>query len=708
MNRIKKRYGAKSGRSIHIILGMLVCIWLFVLTGCDAPDTLTLKTSENEAAEESELSTVEAPLTTEEIPQSSIAAKDWEIKKYPVAGTDNLYELPLEELTDSDSYIIDIKSFENQLLVFKETEDAQVGMYLIDPLTTEITAQAVLPGNTYNSEGFRINDDNQIEVLNLETKELFIFDNELQEASHISFGEIQTQNIVIDSNHEYAYYLDNADGCLYQYQIAQQQSTKLFADVYCSVDDYAMVLGLLNNDACLAFCYYSSDIENLVYEVRELATGSVLYHDDAELSGIECFGEAYLLRHYEEGLSEILYGDAGEEVPSVLSLKDYDEYNHVMTNIRSSCVISNIINNDARESYQLLVNENQQKELADDETNVTMLSINQYSLENGKRQYALDIYYVLKEEEFVLDCQTVYMEKADCVVCYITGTSKRWLVWDLTTESSKTGDETNYVYQWQNPDNPEQEVLLKLQSRAAELGKKYGVDIYLGEAVKDCPKDIYEYKVSNNIIRIEKMLNLLEQALEKYPEGMLAQLENDGYGDSRLQIYLAGEIIPVDETGINSIGIQGTIDGITFLVLDINCFGDLENTIYHEIFHAIENHLNANPDAYFDYEIWDGLNPEGFFYDLDYKINEQSEDYAYTIDDTEHEIYFVDVYSKSFPNEDRARIIEYAMLEDGDKRKNNIKESRIQAKLKYICEQVRKGFDTTGWPEKTSWEKALN
>ena len=143
-------------------------------------------------------------------------------------------------------------------------------------------------------------------------------------------------------------------------------------------------------------------------------------------------------------------------------------------------------------------------------------------------------------------------------------------------------------------------------------------------------------------------------------------------------------------------------------MLDVNSFEDLENTIYHEIFHAIEGDMNYSEAAFFDYEVWDGLNPEGFAYDYSYRDNRDNYNFGYTVADTEHEAYFVDVYSKSFPGEDRARIVEYAMLDAADVRRKNIEGSRLQAKLKYICEQIRKGFDTTGWPEKTFWEQALN
>ena len=51
--------------------------------------------------------------------------------------------------------------------------------------------------------------------------------------------------------------------------------------------------------------------------------------------------------------------------------------------------------------------------------------------------------------------------------------------------------------------------------------------------------------------------------------------------------------------------------------------------------------------------------------------------------------------------------MEYAMLDLTDERRSNIEAEKIKVKLQYICEQLRKGFDTTGWPKKTIWEQAL-
>ena len=366
------------------------------------------------------------------------------------------------------------------------------------------------------------------------------------------------------------------------------------------------------------------------------------------------------------------------------------------------------VTEDADEAYQILAEE-QQLEMPEAEgQKVTMFTVNQYNLETGKRQYAMDFYYIQDADSYFASCQTLYLEGTECIICCIDGTVKRWLVWDLTKESSKTQDEKNYFCKWQDPANPDKEALALLKERAEKIGKENGVEIYFGEDIKNCPRDIYDYKVTNNAIRIDKMLDLLEKALGKYPAGMLEQLGQKENAGSKLHVYLSGGITPVDETGIDSIGIQNSLDGILFLVLDVNSFTDLENTIYHEIFHAIEGELNYSEAAFFDYEVWDSLNPKDFVYDYDYQENSANYDFDYTLDDAEHEAYFVDIYSKSFPGEDRARIMEYAMLDEADARRKKIEVPRLQAKLKYICEQIRKGFDTTGWPEKTSWEQALN
>lgn len=693
----------KLGRTL--LFGWLV-LGCMLLTGCnilmpwERADSDSTVSSENMDAAGNQ----ENGIATEEVSEYSIGAKNWEIKNCLIDGTDNLYELSIDELSNPDAWIVGMKPYGNQCMVLFDNGDLQYKLYLVNPLTTKITASIDLPEGIYDESEIRINDENQLEVMNLETYELMIFDEKLQEQERISFEGIQTDYIVASQNHKDAYFWNYGDGVFYEYATDTKNKTKIFSDI--NDIDTGRVIGLLKEDTCIALWYMQKESENVVYEVRELSSGSILYKDKAEISGITCEEDSYLLRHMEEGLLEILYEENGES-PQILALRDYKEYEQVVTDLSSKSVVSSMVMEDADEAYRILAEE-QQLEMPETEgQRVTMFTVNQYNLETGKRQYAMDFYCIQDEDSYFGSCQTLYLEEADCMICCIDGTAKRWLVWDLTKESSKSQDNKNYLYKWQDPDNPDRETLALLKERAEKIGKENGVEIHFGEDINSCPRDIYDYQVTNHVIRIEKMLDLLEKALAKYPEGMLEQLGQNGNTGGKLHIYLSGGITPVDETGIDSIGIQNDLDGILFLVLDVNSFEDLENTIYHEIFHAIEGGMNYSEMAFFDYEVWDSFNPEGFVYDYDYQENNANYNFDYTADDTEHEVYFIDVYSKSFPGEDRARIMEYAMLDETDARRKKVESPRLQAKLKYICEQIRKSYDTTGWPEKTVWEQAL-
>ena len=71
-----------------------------------------------------------------------------------------------------------------------------------------------------------------------------------------------------------------------------------------------------------------------------------------------------------------------------------------------------------------------------------------------------------------------------------------------------------------------------------------------------------------------------------------------------------------------------------------------------------------------------------------------------------YDSYFIDTYSRTFPTEDRARVMEYAMIgwdwmfsEDGS--------APLREKLRYYADCIRDCFDTAGWPAVTRWEQPL-
>ena len=65
--------------------------------------------------------------------------------------------------------------------------------------------------------------------------------------------------------------------------------------------------------------------------------------------------------------------------------------------------------------------------------------------------------------------------------------------------------------------------------------------------------------------------------------------------------------------------------------------------------------------------------------------------------------YFIDGYGKTFDYEDRARIMEYTMINDRYARLI-MKKPALRNKLSAMVAAVREVFDTTGW-ENVLWEQ---
>ena len=138
------------------------------------------------------------------------------------------------------------------------------------------------------------------------------------------------------------------------------------------------------------------------------------------------------------------------------------------------------------------------------------------------------------------------------------------------------------------------------------------------------------------------------------------------------------------------------------VVLDVNEGDALRNYLHHELFHLLDNKLEFDSmlreGAIYSEDAWMKLNPEGFEYaDSTFVLPDE-------LYNEEYDLWFIDMYSRTFAREDRARIMEYAMLGDFNM---FISAPYRQAKLEYLNQCIRDAFDTTGWPEVTVWEETL-
>lgn len=249
--------------------------------------------------------------------------------------------------------------------------------------------------------------------------------------------------------------------------------------------------------------------------------------------------------------------------------------------------------------------------------------------------------------------------------------------------------------------------LLPLNDRAKAIEDKYNIKISIGE---ECSNILGGYAIRPLTCYddVANALNILDEELSKYPDGFIEQIRYENL--DTIHFYIASDLIGTSsETLETAGGFQLEIGNEALIVVDFNYFDIAKSTIHHEFGHCIDDMLVYNGGI--DEKIWDTYNPVsvtgGSIYTDTYDMfgNYGDEIYAYGTNGEDYEnSYFVDTYSMTYPSEDRARIWENIMSDEG-----YVDWSRtphLTAKLNYYAECIRQNFDSTGWNE-VRWEKYM-
>ena len=322
------------------------------------------------------------------------------------------------------------------------------------------------------------------------------------------------------------------------------------------------------------------------------------------------------------------------------------------------------------------------------EDSVTILEY--YDLESGRLASSLTL-----ETD---SCPWSFESFGDGRVCFLNyeesyGCSTLY-VWDTAVLPS--GAETVYTGIYYSLDTPDYEGLAGCTLYAEELSEKYGIEVLIykkAAAVQPWDYDL-EYEYLTPVIRQE--LEQLDSRLANYPEGFLQTLAQRFDG---LSICIVRSISGSAESGSleSANGVQFWDDYHAYLALAAG--QETEHALYHELCHLIDTIVLNESSAY---DRWDELNPTGFAYDFDYVANQNRNSGEYLREESR---YFIDMYSMSFPKEDRARIMEYAMT-DGNA--SYFQSTTMQAKLKLLCQGIREAFGLRKSPETFLWEQYLN
>ncbi len=237
--------------------------------------------------------------------------------------------------------------------------------------------------------------------------------------------------------------------------------------------------------------------------------------------------------------------------------------------------------------------------------------------------------------------------------------------------------------------------------KARALSEKYGLDIRIADQCQLDYDEYYSYAVTDTQV-LSDALDALERALAAYPEDYFRQLLYGRLKTIRIELVagLQKKEMPPDAAFTEFVAFAQERGSYYLVVADI--YTTYEESYYHEFSHITDRRLEwdaqLRPGALYSEDGWLALQPEGFEFSYSYDT------LPWDVGSSRYDGWFVDAYSCTFPTEDRARTMEYAMVGWYWP----FESAPMRAKLDYYSRCIRDCFDTSGWPEITTWEKPLH
>ena len=212
------------------------------------------------------------------------------------------------------------------------------------------------------------------------------------------------------------------------------------------------------------------------------------------------------------------------------------------------------------------------------------------------------------------------------------------------------------------------------------MGNRYGINILTGKDAVEKAPDGHTFEMEYRIAAYERDLAVLEAALANFPDNFF---QNAAFGtkNRKLTVNLVRDL-HADGSQETLPGKQYWLNESAYITLVMG--PELEQSFYHQLSHIIDTRVMGTTSIY---DNWASLNPEGIRYANSYQLAAFETDNAWFHGDSR---VFVDPYSMSFPREDRARILEYAMMPGNEE---IFASETMQRKLATLGQGIRLAFD---------------
>lgn len=314
----------------------------------------------------------------------------------------------------------------------------------------------------------------------------------------------------------------------------------------------------------------------------------------------------------------------------------------------------------------------------------------------------------------------------------------RWgTTWELETESwlgTICGQTVVYCdgadrlhlwpYGQEEPETDRAEVWsvqeLEIQNRAdaAAVHLETGMKVLYGEegaAFPELGSFGYCGKPETDSLIIHLALESLLTFTRQYPKGIFREMVTEPVEEIR--IFLSGPLSPDGPESLGSAsGFTGAEGEVRVLVMNLDYAMDdlyFRQTLAHEFMHAMEDRIFACEEAdgihYLGY--WESFEPgeDAYYYSYFDEDGLEVSDPAYTAasDLQAWEVSFLDSYSRTFPHEDRARVLEYLYAGADSEYAYLFQEGELRDKAMYLCAVIRQCYPSCREAESLPWESLV-